>query len=103
MVDKEDEDHEDDEDYDCDDDEDVHRLSIDDSSVGRSTHACVVKLAWVFCCCYHLMIIMNIINMMNIINFIKHNDHADDGMMMMAVMAICWPLPSYLEFHTCFF
>ena len=71
MVDKEDEDDEDDEDDkddeddDCDDDddEDVHRLSIDDSSVGRSTHACVVKLAWVFCCCYHLMIIMNNINM----------------------------------------
>ena len=92
MVDKEDEDHEDhedDEDYDCDNDEDVHRLSIDDSSVGRSTHACVVKLAWVFCCCYHLMIIMNIINMMNIINVINIMIMLMMDMMMMEMMAIC--------------
>ena len=38
--------------------DDVHRLSIDHSVVGRSTHACVVKFAWVLSCCYYLTAIM---------------------------------------------
>ena len=39
-------------------DDDLHRLSIDDSVVGRPTHACVVKLVGVFSCCYYLMVIL---------------------------------------------